>query len=482
MQTSGLILDIYDDYNGDVIRSFFPTREEVPDSVKQAQALDASQRDLLPDDAFALVLQNGDSTLRKFACIDEGNTSLSVLYFLANGHRLPIEAQKVAAVNLMTACGWYELDVPEQLEKVALGVDTLVRGVANHPMATFNAVMTGPAVASQAAHEIRDNNAAQNMVRGGHIGGPPISPREMREIMGKQAEASGTLGLMPNQVPGDPRPLPAKAVVPKVASADAAAVPNNLSYHVKGEQPKSNPQAKVLHPHVDVSHCEPPTKHLAKTAHLYALNGRYPLDTYAQVKQASAYFDEYGKHLQPEERREYCLNLVKRAEALGIPLKYNIMKYGGEEFAPEAEIKLAYEMRQRLIIEDGHVQMLNALFEKRAEYGAELFCDTLAEFDKLAGLNYSYDKDLVDPYFSTYGVKVAEEFSEIIGNDMVTACDLERAARVGAKALRSTFGEDFTVEFQKDPVGIFKSLPRDQKKIIMRMATDNSAPGLELHN
>ena len=34
MQTSGLILDVYDDYRGDTIRSLFPSRSEIPGLVK----------------------------------------------------------------------------------------------------------------------------------------------------------------------------------------------------------------------------------------------------------------------------------------------------------------------------------------------------------------------------------------------------------------------------------------------------------------
>ncbi len=119
---SGLVLDIGDDKTGDVLRSVYAERADVPDLVKNASPVSAERRETLPDDVFALVLRNGDTTLRKFACIDEGNTALSVLYFIKNAHKLPEEAQKVAAANLCTACGWYDFAVPEALEKIALGL------------------------------------------------------------------------------------------------------------------------------------------------------------------------------------------------------------------------------------------------------------------------------------------------------------------------------------------------------------------------
>lgn len=118
---SGIILDVYDDVDGEVVRQLFPTAESLPDMIKQAHSLTTDEQDGLPDDMFALVLLNGDQTLRKYACVDEGNTALSVEYFLLTRHKLPDEAQKTAAANLLVACGWYDIDPPEELEKVALG-------------------------------------------------------------------------------------------------------------------------------------------------------------------------------------------------------------------------------------------------------------------------------------------------------------------------------------------------------------------------
>jgi hypothetical protein len=121
---SGLVLDPTDDYNGAVLRSIFPTRESVPELIKSASSefLDAGRRAQLPDDLFALVLRHGDVSLRKYACVDAGHTALSVEYFLKTGHKLPEEAQKVAAKNLCTACSWYDIEPPEELQKIALGL------------------------------------------------------------------------------------------------------------------------------------------------------------------------------------------------------------------------------------------------------------------------------------------------------------------------------------------------------------------------
>jgi len=124
---SGLVLDQYDDAEGDVLRSIFPTEESIPDFIKQANHMAPEELSQLPATSFALELVNGDLVMHKYACVDSGNTALSIEYFLKTGHKLPEEAQKVAAQNLVTACGWYDIEPPEELQKVALGANTLFR-------------------------------------------------------------------------------------------------------------------------------------------------------------------------------------------------------------------------------------------------------------------------------------------------------------------------------------------------------------------
>jgi len=132
---SGLILDTYDDQQGAVMKSIFPTLEDVPEIVKTAHQVTPEERDQLPDDVFALILHDNDVTLRKYACIDEGNTCLSIEYFLKTAHKLPEEAQQVAAANFMVACSWYGIDPPEELEKIAIPIMPLVAGALVIPEA-----------------------------------------------------------------------------------------------------------------------------------------------------------------------------------------------------------------------------------------------------------------------------------------------------------------------------------------------------------
>jgi hypothetical protein len=117
--------------------------------------------------------------------------------------------------------------------------------------------------------------------------------------------------------------------------------------------------------------------------------------------------------------------------------------------------------------------LLDKLADLRCVMDAEQWSDALGEFDKLAGVDHLYGQDLVDPYLSTFGVKQAEH-KHVIGNEQVTDEQLKQFALRGLCTVKKTFGEEFAGEFAKDPVGIFSSLPRDQKKLVIRMATDTA--------
>lgn len=149
---SGLVLDVYDDRKGELFKSIFPSRAEVPELIKSAHLLTEVERRALPDDLFALVLRDGDVTLRKFACVDPGNVALSMLYFEKNAHKLPMHAQKVAAKNLLIANDWFkEAGIGGMLAKGLGGAGGKVLGWATkNPMKALSAGLTGYSVLSTA--------------------------------------------------------------------------------------------------------------------------------------------------------------------------------------------------------------------------------------------------------------------------------------------------------------------------------------------
>jgi hypothetical protein len=489
---SGLVLDVYDDVGGNVLRALYPNFDDIPATVKTAAVVSgANLGERLPDDVFALVLVNNGEKLRKYACIDKGNTILSVQYFLKTAHKLPAEAQKVAAENLKVACGWYDLEVPEPLEKVALGLQT-----------ALTAAMAVP-IARGTSQTIKENLAANRDLSQQGVG--IVTPHMRDAYLGrKTAETTGTV-LMPNQPPGNLTPSKPKAMVAKTAtigrlvsaSKGDKVVEPDIVHPPTEEQAPGHPQAKHMRPTVNVSNQVPPKALVEKKASVFALPGeqKYPLDSYIQVKTASEYFDTYANHMSPQMRREFAANLVKRAQDLDIDTSDLVRKYGAGTFAPEEEIKAAFDARRLEVAHNkaaldllGEVEKVarfrmwkEASVETPKSYEPHEVVELLAEFDKVAGLEHHYDRTIPDPYYSIYGFeKTAKEdaYSEVIGNEMVTEADLKRLARIGALGVKTTFGMEFQEEFLKDPVGIFKSMPLAQKKMLMRMA-NSTQPGAE---
>lgn len=114
--------DIFDD-GGKILQQMVPDQEDIPDFVKTAAAMDQSKSSQL----FALVMVDDGQAMKKYATADRGNTWLSTLYFAKTRDSLPLEAQKVAAANLIEACDAFDIAIPDLLWDVADGpVDTNV--------------------------------------------------------------------------------------------------------------------------------------------------------------------------------------------------------------------------------------------------------------------------------------------------------------------------------------------------------------------
>ncbi len=326
-------------------------------------------------------------------------------------------------------------------------------------------------------------------------------------VVEKQAELAGTYD-MPNSPPGTKRVDQGKekAVIKTAAaqgmteddflklafssegsSKSAPSLETNENEALTAENIKAQPQAKALKPTVDVSGREAPKPVLQKAASRYALPmlGKYPLDSYEQVKQASAYFDEWQVRMSPEMRREYCQNMVKRATELSIPVSALAERYGSSSYAPPHQIKIALDARRSVLASEEQRDMLDKIAEARPGMLPENFAVTLSEFDQMAGLSEFYGGDVPDPYFSTFakvgtaGVKQeSEEDPEgaiLLGNEYLPKRKLILFSKTGKDVMSARFGEELADAFIKDPVSILKSLPRDQQLVVMRLASSVDA-------
>jgi len=538
MHTSGLVLDVYDDVGGEQLRSFFPTREEVPTLVKEAQVVRQDTQESYPDDAFALVLVNGNEKLRKYACIDGGNTALSIMYFLKNAHKLPREAQRVAAENLKVACAWYDFAVPEELEKIAVSASGLwdatkavasnakgavgtavgipraalglatkpltsaahaaqfaahpLESVAKHPLGAAMTAMTALPLVRGTKQAIQENLARVHAgeMAGGVMGGMEKVQSANREFLAireafKTAEITGS-ALAPVTAPSDLDPTPAAGTIKKTSSLGRLvqghrgekSVEPELGAGASGTAPVRAPQH--MNPVVDVTGKERPETPKEKKASFFALpsHARYPLDSYQQVKEASAYFEVFGKRMDPVDRHEFCVNLVKRAEDLAVPLQDNVRKYGSTKYASSTELGAAIGTRSQLLNDPADRALLSKVASQIGTMAPHDFCALLGEFDQSRGLHHHYDGHVMDPFYSTFGFEKQaaedESWSDVVGNYHITKHELETFALNHWMQLKKIFGMDFAEEFKKDPIGIYSSMPVEQKKLIIRMATENS--------
>lgn len=339
-----------------------------------------------------------------------------------------------------------------------------------------------------------------------------VSTRQQmwKDMFGNTIEKGAELAQtydMPGSAPQPSRPKDKKTVIQKTASAEPpeedllklafeeAAPDDNEGEPVKGEQPPALPQAGVLKPKVDVSGQEPPVLVKKKEAQHYAVpsQGRFPLDGYDQVKRASAYFDEWHQDMPPALKREFAANMVKRASALSIPTSDTARHYGGDR-ADRTQIKVAFDARRSVLhgamdplheLAAGNVdvEVLDKLASGASMMDAESLAACLTEFDRATGLDAHWGGDIPDPYYSVFSKTAEEQEAEtepddsiVIGNEYITKRDLVTFSKMRQETLRNRFGWDFAEEFTKDPSGIFDSLPRDQKLVIMRMANTSDRP------
>ena len=232
-----------------------------------------------------------------------------------------------------------------------------------------------------------------------------------------------------------------------------------------------------LDPYVDVTGKTAPVQmeKAAEAKHFCLIKegqGHYPIDSYGDVLEAQRWFNDYSERLHPEDRREYCMKLAARADELGIAITDRIRKYAGKGYAPDGEIKVAVSTRMQFWSDDSPERdMLNGLMDKYASVQPEVFCEALRQFDEMTGMNHHWDTAVYDPWFSTYGEKVAEwRFSH--AGDMINEEQLRQVASAYFGIIEDKFGEDLALSLKRNPVQIFDSLPLDAKRIIMRMAND----------
>ena len=163
---------------------------------------------------------------------------------------------------------------------------------------------------------------------------------------------------------------------------------------------------------------------------------------------------------------------------LGIKCPPLAEKYGSATRATQTDLNICLDGRRGVLPEEMH-PALEQLKVAAAGLEAEGIALLVTEFDKTAGITHLYDAHIMDPYYTAFGKQAEDELSKspegsiVVGNEYVTVASLESFVLKGFNSISSVFGPDMAKEKQKDPVGVFNSLPLPQKKMVIRMVNDN---------
>jgi hypothetical protein len=469
MKIAGLVLDFYDDRTGEILKTACPDPENLPEAVSEAHLLSPEERDVLRDEAFALVLHSDDQHLRKFACVDAGNTVLSTLYFLETMDQLPASAVKVAAQNLAAFNEEFGLPVPEKLKQAfAPEPQTASKGYVRREQSK------GGRVLNRLSDIMQHSKVSAASSKGA---GALSRTRDSRNqpFVGDEADWAQRTNLISVRGGADSGRVIPTANQMKTAGAkppDGGVILTDDSRAIPPEKVK--PFKKVAN-QVDVAteYARPVVK--VKKASYTALNGQYALDSYSDVQRAIQFFEENWPTLPPQDRHEFAKTASVRADALGVTVPDTMARYGSTEYAPDVEAHLA----NRRTMAPDFKAVWDDLQEKRAMMEPETFAQLLREADELCGLNYEWGGVVCDPYFATFG---KNEESEKTAASSDTPCfELPDGTSVTYRQLHTipreeierNFQPDFAEAFSIDPVTIFNSMPADTKQVIARMAKNS---------
>lgn len=462
MKTAGVVFDFYDDMTGTLLKESFPTPESLPEIVKTAHFLSPEERDVLRDDAFALILHNEGTVLRKFACVDAGNTLLSAMYFMENKDSLPEEAQKIAMANITAACEEFGLPLRD-IEKIASNKENTK--APSKGAARTRDSMLQPLAGDESNWAERTNLTS---VSGGQDAG----------------RVGSTAGQMKMAMPKDPMDKETQERVKKTIRESKKEDINLDSFHRLNPEAKppakkekksmgadcgSMPMPKMANA-IDVSGMEAPLLVKKASAEHMAL-GRYPLDSYNDVKKAVEYFSENYLQMDPAQRHEFAVKTASRADALQIEVDHMLERYGSIEYAVDVDAHLA----SRRAITPEFKEMWMELEEKQASVPPDEFVQLLIEADKKASLNWEYGGEVQDAYYATFGGNKAKQAHvawswHAPDGTIVNADQLKKLVLNGQGIIKKQFDGDLAKALGKDPITIFESLPTTHKTILSRLA------------
>jgi hypothetical protein len=177
--------------------------------------------------------------------------------------------------------------------------------------------------------------------------------------------------------------------------------------------------------------------------------------------------------LDPYDRHEAAVDIVKVASGVGMKVPDHILQYSGTSLNRRFE-KIA-NTRAEYTADPAQQEDYRRLAKMAAALDPDDVVEALFLMDERAGLLTRYGRNIPDPVLSVFGVEKQAEFSWIHGSDYVTATMLARfsGSPPALETLEEMFEEGVVSSFKRDPVGTFKKMPLEQQILVSRLVSQS---------
>lgn len=186
----------------------------------------------------------------------------------------------------------------------------------------------------------------------------------------------------------------------------------------------------------------------------------FPIETEIQITKAASNFEKNANNLTINDKFEFIENIQKRAAEYNISFKKTLLeKYAeldvtkfNEDFYDHIQIRKSYLKEDETELKSEYDDLLN----RADDLGPLNTAYALEELDKIANLNSSYGKGILEPLVSVVGFnKIAGK--EIDGNFIT----LDKLRKIDKGVLTEIVGNDYIKDLTgEDGIDVYASLPK----------------------
>jgi hypothetical protein len=201
---------------------------------------------------------------------------------------------------------------------------------------------------------------------------------------------------------------------------------------------------------------------------------KYAIPNETYLKKAERYFEENYRGFEPEQRLEFCENIVKQAGVLKTEVKSDLIKkYASSKYSKKLTQNL--KSREPLCKEASHLKVLKKMHGFIEKTAAVDFAKALHEFDKKTGMTKYYDTKIKDPYlsvldFEDMSKEATFKYVEKTSGKILKYNDLKSSLEKKASKIAEHFGQQLADGLKNNGIDAFEALPNDTKDIIAKIA------------